>query len=185
MKHEYPILVFSISNFLFKFFFFNFKNFELQNFNDKILHCCTELYFTVLNSYTYLFFFLFIYISFSLQILVLTFLSSILLWSRSNEGKKMVMLRIRSRDGFEASERRRIPYHCLSTEKPNSRSAPRSLSIITRDRNLLLAKTPDDFVSFTDMADPNLPISSLNISPTNPCSTWRMKASTRFTAVPP
>lgn len=50
----FPFLIFFLS-----FFFFNFKNFELQNFNDKILHCCTELYFTVLNSYTYLLFFFF------------------------------------------------------------------------------------------------------------------------------
>ncbi|KAF8089413.1 hypothetical protein N665_0506s0019 [Sinapis alba] len=78
----------------------------------------------------------------------------------------MMMLRIRSRDGLErvtVKGPHTTTVSQLKTLIQNQLQIPTDNQTLSTDRNLLLAKTPDDFLSFTDMTDPNLPISSLNL----------------------
>ncbi|KAG2325354.1 hypothetical protein Bca52824_008082 [Brassica carinata] len=78
----------------------------------------------------------------------------------------MMMLRVRSRDGLErvTIDGSHITVSQLKTLIQDQLQIPIHNQTLSTDRNLLLAKSPDDFVSFTDMADPNLLISSLNLS---------------------
>ncbi|KAF8080549.1 hypothetical protein N665_0935s0008 [Sinapis alba] len=78
----------------------------------------------------------------------------------------MMMLRIRSRDGLErvTVDGSHITVSQLRTLIEDQLQIPIHNQTLSTDRNLLLAKSPDDFLSFTDMTDPNLPISSLNLS---------------------
>ncbi|CAH8326418.1 unnamed protein product [Eruca vesicaria subsp. sativa] len=78
----------------------------------------------------------------------------------------MVMLRIRSRDELERVniERSHITVSQLKTLIQDQLQIPLHNQTLSTDRNLLLAKTPDDLLSFTDMTNPNLLVSSLNLS---------------------
>ncbi|CAH8368574.1 unnamed protein product [Eruca vesicaria subsp. sativa] len=77
-----------------------------------------------------------------------------------------MMIRIRSRDGLERVniEGSHITISQLKTLIQNQLQIPLHNQTLSTDRNLLLAKSPNDFLSFTDMTNPNLPISSLNLS---------------------
>ncbi|CAH8329210.1 unnamed protein product [Eruca vesicaria subsp. sativa] len=78
----------------------------------------------------------------------------------------MMMLRIRSRDGLErvTVEGSHTTVSQLKTLIQDQLQIPIHNQTLSTNRNLLLAKSPDDFLGFTDMTDPNLPISSLNLS---------------------
>ncbi|KAJ0254999.1 NPL4-like protein 1 [Hirschfeldia incana] len=78
----------------------------------------------------------------------------------------MTMLRVRSRDGLErvTVEGSHITVSQLKTLIQDQLQIPIHNQTLSTDRNLLLAKSPDDFLRFTDMTDPNLPISSLGLS---------------------
>ncbi|EOA24114.1 hypothetical protein CARUB_v10017347mg [Capsella rubella] len=78
----------------------------------------------------------------------------------------MTMLRIRSRDGLErvSVDGPHITVSQLKTLIQDELQIPIHNQTLSTNRNLLLAKTPSDFLAFTDMTDPNLPISSLNLS---------------------
>lgn len=76
------------------------------------------------------------------------------------------MLRIRSRDGLER----------VSVDNPHTTVAELKVLIqsqlqipvqnqtLSANQNLLLAKAPHDLLQFTDMANPNTPLSSLNLT---------------------
>ncbi|KAL3367593.1 hypothetical protein AABB24_012035 [Solanum stoloniferum] len=77
-----------------------------------------------------------------------------------------MMIRIRSRDGLE-----RVtidnPHATISQLKSQIESQLRvsvQSQTLSANQNLLLAKTPDDWSRFTDMANPHTPISSLNLT---------------------
>lgn len=77
-----------------------------------------------------------------------------------------MMIRIRSRDGLE-----RVtidnPHATISQLKSQIESqlrVPVQSQTLSANQNLLLAKTPDDWSRFTDMASPHTPISSLNLT---------------------
>ncbi|GLU10470.1 hypothetical protein SLE2022_272690 [Rubroshorea leprosula] len=77
-----------------------------------------------------------------------------------------MMLRIRSRDGLE---RLQIddPHTTIGQFKSiieTQLKIPIHNQTLSTDQNLLLAKTSDDLLRFTDMADPTTPISALNLS---------------------
>ncbi|CAE6081468.1 unnamed protein product [Arabidopsis arenosa] len=78
----------------------------------------------------------------------------------------MTMLRIRSRDGLErvSVDGPHITVSQLKTLIQDQLQIPIHNQTLSTNRNLLLAKTPADFLGFTDMADPNLRISSLNLA---------------------
>lgn len=76
------------------------------------------------------------------------------------------MLRIRSRDGLErvtvdnphtttVSELRRLIEHQLGIPTHNQ--------TLSTNQNLLLSKSPEDLLRFTDMTNPNAPLSALNL----------------------
>lgn len=78
----------------------------------------------------------------------------------------MMMLRVRSRDGLErvTIDGSHITVSQLKTLIQDQLQIPIHNQTLSTDRNLLLAKSPSDSVAFTDMTDPNLPLSSLNLS---------------------
>ncbi|XP_010512698.1 PREDICTED: NPL4-like protein 1 [Camelina sativa] len=80
----------------------------------------------------------------------------------------MTMLRIRSRDGLERvsvdDEAHVTTVSQLKTLIQDQLQIPIHNQTLSTDRNLLLAKSPSEFLSFTDMTDPNLPLTSLNLS---------------------
>uniref|UniRef100_A0A1J3CXM3 NPL4-like protein 2 n=2 Tax=Noccaea caerulescens TaxID=107243 RepID=A0A1J3CXM3_NOCCA len=77
----------------------------------------------------------------------------------------MMMLRIRSRDGLErvSVDGAHITVSQLKTLIQDQLQIPIHNQTLSTNRNLLLAKTPADFIGFSDMTDPNLRISSLNL----------------------
>ncbi|CAF2263974.1 NPL4-like protein 1 [Brassica napus] len=78
----------------------------------------------------------------------------------------MMMLRVRSRDGLErvSVDGSDTTVSQLKTLIQDQLQIPIHNQTLSTDRNLLLAKSPEESLSFTDMTDPNLPISSLNLS---------------------
>lgn len=78
----------------------------------------------------------------------------------------MMMLRVRSRDGLErvTVDGSHTTVSQLKTQIQDQLQIPIHNQTLSADRNLLLAKSPEESLSFTDMTDPNLPISSLNLS---------------------
>ncbi|WZY87435.1 hypothetical protein YC2023_044170 [Brassica napus] len=76
------------------------------------------------------------------------------------------MLRVRSRDGLErvSVDGSDTTVSQLKTLIQDQLQIPIHNQTLSTDRNLLLAKSPEESLSFTDMTDPNLPISSLNLS---------------------
>jgi len=76
------------------------------------------------------------------------------------------MLRVRSRDGLErvSVDGPHITVSQLKTLIQDQLQIPIHNQTLSTNRNLLLAKSPSDFLAFTDMADPNLRISSLNLA---------------------
>ncbi|KAG7629498.1 MPN domain [Arabidopsis thaliana x Arabidopsis arenosa] len=78
----------------------------------------------------------------------------------------MTMLRVRSRDGLErvSVDGPHITVSQLKTLIQDQLQIPIHNQTLSTNRNLLLAKSPSGFLAFTDMADPNLRISSLNLA---------------------
>lgn len=78
----------------------------------------------------------------------------------------MMMLRVRSRDGLErvSVDGSDTTVSQLKTLIQDQLQIPIHNQTLSTDRNLLLAKSPEESLSFTDMTDPNLPISSLSLS---------------------
>ncbi|CAN6828732.1 unnamed protein product [Brassica oleracea] len=78
----------------------------------------------------------------------------------------MMMLRVRSRDGLErvTVDGSHTTVSQLKTQIQDQLQIPIHNQTLSADRNLLLAKSPEEFLGFTDMTDPNLSISSLNLS---------------------
>lgn len=77
-----------------------------------------------------------------------------------------MMLRIRSRDGLERVSVDN-PHTTISQLKGLIQShlqIPVQNQTLSTNQNLLLAKTSHDLLQFTDMANPNTPLSSLNLS---------------------
>ncbi|CAN8280446.1 unnamed protein product [Cochlearia groenlandica] len=77
-----------------------------------------------------------------------------------------MMLRIRSRDGIErvSVEDPHITISKLKTLIEDQLQIPIHNQTLSTNRNLLLAKSPGDSLISSDMTDPNLRISSLNLS---------------------
>lgn len=77
-----------------------------------------------------------------------------------------MMLRIRSRDGLErvSVDNPNITVSQLKTLIQNQLQIPIHKQTLSTNQNLLLAKSPSDLLKFTDMCDPNIPLSSLNIA---------------------
>ncbi|KFK35482.1 hypothetical protein AALP_AA5G289900 [Arabis alpina] len=77
-----------------------------------------------------------------------------------------MMLRIRSRDGLErvSVQGSQITISQLKTLIQEQLQIPIHNQTLSTNRNLLLAKSPSDFLGFNDMTDPNLRISSLNLT---------------------
>ncbi|XP_009138679.1 NPL4-like protein 1 [Brassica rapa] len=78
----------------------------------------------------------------------------------------MMMLRVRSRDGLErvSVDGSDTTVSQLKTLIQDQLQIPIQNQTLSTDRNLLLAKSPEESLAFTDMTDPNLPISSLSLS---------------------
>ncbi|KAG9157235.1 hypothetical protein Leryth_004903 [Lithospermum erythrorhizon] len=77
-----------------------------------------------------------------------------------------MMLRIRSRDGLERVKVE-SPNPTISTLKSQIESqlrVPTHSQTLSTNQNLLLAKTLPDVTQFTDMSDPNTPLSTLNLT---------------------
>ncbi|PON57210.1 Nuclear pore localization protein Npl [Parasponia andersonii] len=77
-----------------------------------------------------------------------------------------MMLRIRSRDGLEriTIDNPHITVSQLKVLIQSQLQIPFHNQTLSTNQNLLLAKTHDDLSRFVDMADPNTPLSSLNLS---------------------
>uniref|UniRef100_A0A1J3GMR5 NPL4-like protein 2 n=1 Tax=Noccaea caerulescens TaxID=107243 RepID=A0A1J3GMR5_NOCCA len=77
----------------------------------------------------------------------------------------MMMLRIRSRDGLErvTADGAHITVSQLKSLIEEQLQIPLRNQTLSTNRDLLLAKTPTDLLAFTDLSDPNLRLSSLNI----------------------
>ncbi|XP_015575696.1 NPL4-like protein 1 [Ricinus communis] len=77
-----------------------------------------------------------------------------------------MMIRIRSRDGLErvSVENPNITVSQLKTLIQNQLNIPIQNQTLSTNQNLLLAKSPSDVLKFTDMSNPNTPLSSLNIT---------------------
>ncbi|XP_043711507.1 NPL4-like protein 1 [Telopea speciosissima] len=78
----------------------------------------------------------------------------------------MVMIRVRSRDGLErvTVDNPHMTVSELNTQIEKQLRVPVSKQTLSRNQNLLLAKTPDDILRFTDMSNPQTLISSLGVS---------------------
>ncbi|KAL5561586.1 hypothetical protein UlMin_031333 [Ulmus minor] len=77
-----------------------------------------------------------------------------------------MMLRIRSRDGLEriTVDNSNLTVSQLKALIQSQLQIPFQNQILSTNQNLLLAKNHDDLSRFTDMADPNTTLSSLNLS---------------------
>lgn len=77
-----------------------------------------------------------------------------------------MLLRIRSRDGLErvTVDGAHITVAELKTIIQSQLRIPVESQTLSTNQNLLLAKSPSDLLQFTDMANPDRPLSSLNIS---------------------
>ncbi|KAK0582317.1 hypothetical protein LWI29_024123 [Acer saccharum] len=77
-----------------------------------------------------------------------------------------MLIRIRSRDGLErvTIDNAHITVSHLKTLIQSQLQIPVQNQTLSTNQNLLLAKTPSDLQKFTDMSNPNTPLSSLNIS---------------------
>ncbi|KAM7274496.1 hypothetical protein ACFE04_016362 [Oxalis oulophora] len=77
-----------------------------------------------------------------------------------------MMLRIRSRDGLERVkvDNPRATVSQLKELIQTQLQIPTHNQTLSINQNLLLAKTPTDLLQFTDMSNPNTPISALNLS---------------------
>ncbi|GMI85796.1 NPL4-like protein 1 [Hibiscus trionum] len=77
-----------------------------------------------------------------------------------------MLLRIRSRDGLERLQVAgpHVSISQLKTLIESQLQVPVQNQTLSTDRNLLLAKTSADFLRFSDMADPSVPLSALNLS---------------------
>ncbi|KAL3531405.1 hypothetical protein ACH5RR_010727 [Cinchona calisaya] len=77
-----------------------------------------------------------------------------------------MMLRIRSRDGLERLkiENPRATIADLKSQIESQLRVPIQSQTLSTKQNLLLAKTPDDVSRFTDMSNPQIPLSSLNLT---------------------
>ncbi|XP_010545062.1 PREDICTED: NPL4-like protein 1 [Tarenaya hassleriana] len=77
----------------------------------------------------------------------------------------MMMLRIRSRDGLEriSADGPHITVSDLKTLIQSQLQIPVHSQTLSTNRDLLLAKSPEDLARCSDMADPNLRLSSLNL----------------------
>ncbi|XP_061969385.1 NPL4-like protein 1 [Populus nigra] len=78
----------------------------------------------------------------------------------------MVMVRIRSRDGLErvSIDNTNITVSQLKTLIQNQLQIPVPSQTLSTNQSLLLAKSPSDLLKFTDMSNPDTPLSSLSIS---------------------
>ncbi|XP_042516802.1 NPL4-like protein 1 [Macadamia integrifolia] len=78
----------------------------------------------------------------------------------------MVMIRVRSRDGLErvTIDNPRTTVSELKTQIEKQLKVPVSKQTLSKNQNLLLAKTPDDIRRFADVSNPQTLISSLGIS---------------------
>lgn len=77
-----------------------------------------------------------------------------------------MLLRIRSRDGLErvTVDSAHVTVAQLKTLIQSQLRIPVESQTLSTNQNLLLAKSPSDLLQFADMANPNTPLSSLNIS---------------------
>ncbi|ESR42103.1 NPL4-like protein 1 [Citrus sinensis] len=77
-----------------------------------------------------------------------------------------MLLRIRSRDGLErvTVDGAHVTVAELKTIIQSQLRIPVESQTLSTNQNLLLAKSPSDLLQFTDMANPDRPLSSLNIS---------------------
>ncbi|MBA0804288.1 hypothetical protein Gohar_003880 [Gossypium harknessii] len=77
-----------------------------------------------------------------------------------------MMLRIRSRDGLERIQvdGPQITIFQLKTLIESQLQIPIQNQTLSTDQNLLLAKTLADLLRFSDMTDPSIPLSALNLS---------------------
>ncbi|KAJ4727574.1 NPL4-like protein [Melia azedarach] len=77
-----------------------------------------------------------------------------------------MLLRIRSRDGLErvTVDNSKITVAQLKTLIQSQLQIPVENQTLSTNQNLLLAKSASDVQQFTDMSNPNTPLSSLNIS---------------------
>ncbi|CAN4098215.1 unnamed protein product [Withania somnifera] len=77
-----------------------------------------------------------------------------------------MMIRIRSRDGIErvSMENPHATISQLKTQIESQLRVPVQSQALSANQKLLLAKTPEDWSRFTDMANPHTPISSLNLA---------------------
>ncbi|KAK7845114.1 NPL4-like protein 2 [Quercus suber] len=78
----------------------------------------------------------------------------------------MIQLRVRSRDGLErvSIENPQITVSQLKTLIQSQLQIPIQNQTLSTNQNLLLSKTPADLLNFTDMANPNATLSSLNLA---------------------
>lgn len=78
-----------------------------------------------------------------------------------------MIVRVRSRDGLE---RVRVPdpnsatVGTLKNLIQSQLGVPVPSQILSRDRNVLIAKSPSEVASFSDLTDPSIPLSALGIS---------------------
>lgn len=77
-----------------------------------------------------------------------------------------MLLRIRSRDGLERLqiENPQSTIGQLKSQIESQLRVPIQSQTLSTNQNLLLAKTPDDLSKFTDMSNPQTPLSSLNLA---------------------
>lgn len=77
----------------------------------------------------------------------------------------MILIRVRSRDGLERVEvdTPQTTISHLKTLIETQLRVPKSQQTLSTDQNLLLAKTQEDVSRFTDLSNPQTPISSLGI----------------------
>ncbi|XP_028762298.1 NPL4-like protein 1 [Neltuma alba] len=77
-----------------------------------------------------------------------------------------MMLRIRSRDGLErvSVDNPHITVAQLQSLIQSQLQIPIHNQTLSTNQNLLLAKTHEDLLRFTDMSNPNTPLSALNLS---------------------
>ncbi|KAI4301330.1 hypothetical protein L6164_034618 [Bauhinia variegata] len=77
-----------------------------------------------------------------------------------------MMLRIRSRDGLErvSVDSPHITVGILKSLIQSQLQIPIQNQTLSTNQNLLLAKTHEDLLRFTDMANPDTPLSALNLS---------------------
>lgn len=77
-----------------------------------------------------------------------------------------MLIRIRSRDGLErlTIDNPHVTISQLKTLIQHQLHIPISSQVLSTNQNLLLAKTPSEIAQFTDMSDPQTPISALGVT---------------------